>query len=109
MISLIDSLYRQTAGANAARTLCRKKYMAMDIQFWDGSRWDGHRAFNTVNHEHISCYSAAPGHKDCELMIVECADGRWYVEDSWGADAQGAEKVWNPRDPSNEGPNFFSS
>lgn len=83
--------------------------MAMDIQFWSGSRWDGHRAFNTVSHEHISCYSAAPGHKDCELMIVECADGRWYIEDSWGGDAQGAEKVWNPRDPSNEGPNFFSS
>lgn len=83
--------------------------MVMDPQFWDGTRWDGHRAFGTVNHHHIACYSAADGHDACDIMIVECADGRWYVEDNWGGDAKGAQGVWNPFEPSNDGPTFFPS
>lgn len=83
--------------------------MAIDIQFWEGNRWNSHRAFNTVNHHHIACYTPAAGHDSCDIMIVECADGRWYVEDNWGGDAQGAEKVWNPFDPSSEDPHFFAT
>jgi hypothetical protein len=80
-------------------------------QFWDAgrNRWDGHRTFNTVNHHHISCYSPVEGRDSCDLMIVECADGRWYVEDNWGGDAQGAEKVWNPFDRNATEPHFFSN
>lgn len=81
--------------------------MGMDRQFWDGTRWDGHRAFNTVEHHHVSCYSPAEGHDTCDIMIVGCADGRWYVEDNWGSDAKGADKVWSPFDQSDEGPHFF--
>lgn len=29
-------------------------------------------------------------------MIVECADGRWFIEDNWGGDAKGAPDVFNP-------------
>jgi hypothetical protein len=83
--------------------------MELDQRFWNGKRWDGHRAFNTVNHQHVSCYAPAPQHDTCDIMIVECADGRWYVEDNWGTDAKGADKVWNPFDPSTEGPHFFAS
>ncbi|MYM92640.1 hypothetical protein [Duganella vulcania] len=83
--------------------------MTLAKQFWDGKRWDGHRAFNTVGHEHVSCYSPAEGYHSCEVMVVECADGRWYIEDNWGGDAKGAEKVWNPYDPSDAGPHFFDS
>ncbi len=83
----------------------------MDKQFWDEGRkqWNGHEAFNTINHHHVSCYFPAPGHDDCDLAVVECADGRWYVADSWGGDAQGAEKVWNPCDPNAGEPHFFGS
>lgn len=83
--------------------------MAIDSKFWDGTRWDGHGAFRTVNHHHVSCYSPADGHDTCDIMVVECADARWYVEDNWGGDAKGEEGVWNPFDPRNEGPRFFSS
>lgn len=82
--------------------------MAIDPQYWNGERWDGHRAFHTISHHHISCYNPAAGHDTCDIMIVECADGRWYVEDNWGGDAKGAERVWNPFDKDSE-PHFFPS
>lgn len=83
----------------------------LDRRFWDDvqKRWDGHTAFNTVSHYHVSCYSPAPGHPNCEVSVVECDDGRWYVEDSWGSDAPGAENVWNPCDHDAKEPHFFGS
>lgn len=82
----------------------------MDERFWDQKQkcWNGHAAFNTVSHHHVSCYSPADGRDSCDIMIVECADGRWYVEDNWGDDAQGAEKVWNPFDRNAGEPHFFA-
>lgn len=58
----------------------------MEERFWsdERKRWDGHQAFNTVTHHHVSCYFPADGHDTCDIMIVGCADGRWYVEDNWG-------------------------
>lgn len=79
--------------------------MGMDKRFWDGGKWQGHNAFNTVGHSHMSWYSPAPGYHDCDIMVVECADGRWYVEDTWGDHVM--DKVWNPYDPSDAGPHFF--
>ena len=36
-----------------------------------------HDMFNTVSHEHIG--------KDLkEILIAECADGRWFIENNWG-------------------------
>jgi hypothetical protein len=83
--------------------------MGIDKKFWDGKRWQGHAAFETVGHVHVSCFSPAPGHDSCDIMAVECADGRWYVEDHWGDDAKGAEGVWNPFCPSDAEPSFFDS
>jgi len=83
--------------------------MTLDPKFWNGTRWDGHAAFNTVDHEHVSCYSPAPGHKDCDLMVVGCADGRWYVEDIWGVDAAGHDGVWNSKNQNASSPQFFTS
>lgn len=64
-------------------------------EFWDSEkgRYDSHRFFDTVSHSHISDYC---GNKNCELTIVECRDGRWFIEDSWGADAKGAKDIYNP-------------
>lgn len=83
----------------------------MDERFWnqERKRWDGHTAFNTVNHEHVSCYSPADGHDSCDITVVECADGRWYVEDTWGRDAKGVERVWNPHDRYADEPYFFEN
>ena len=83
----------------------------MEERFWsdERKRWDGHQAFNTVTHHHVSCYFPADGHDTCDIMIVGCADGRWYVEDNWGGDAQGAEKVWNPFNREAEEPHFFDN
>lgn len=74
-------------------------------QFWDSerSRYNSHRFFDTINHHHISDYS---GDESCDLMIVECRDGRWYVEDNWGGDAKGAEGVFNPFEKGSY-PTFF--
>ena len=83
----------------------------MDDKYWDQQRerWNGHDAFQTVNHHHVSCYSPAEGCDSCDLMIVECADGRWYVEDNWGNDSCGAERVWRPFDRNAGEPYFFGS
>lgn len=83
--------------------------MVMEKRFWDGVRWNGHAAFNTVCHHHVSSYFPADGHESCDIMVVGCSDGRWYVEDNWGGDANGVEGVWNPFDSSDSGPVFFSS
>jgi hypothetical protein len=44
-----------------------------------------------------------------DSLLSHLADGRWYVEDNWGSDAPGAEKVWNPCDPDAGEPHFFGS
>ena len=63
--------------------------------FWDKGRdrWDSHRYFTTINHWHISDYS---GEIHCDIMLVACQDGRFYLEDNWGDDAKGHAQVFNP-------------
>ena len=65
------------------------------LEYWSENRgrYDSHRFFNTINHWHIDDYSQEV---HCDLMLVECADGRFYIEDNWGGDAKGHEKVFNP-------------
>ena len=64
-------------------------------EYWDSerNRYNSHAYFDTINHHHISDYS---GEETCDIMIVECKDGRWYIEDNWGVDATGAPVVFNP-------------
>lgn len=83
----------------------------LDPSLWDKEkgRWQSHKAFDTVNHTHVACYDPADGCDSCEILLIECQDGRFYLEDWWG-DAQGEDKVWNPRDPeASAGPHFFAS
>jgi hypothetical protein len=84
--------------------MTQKTQMVMNKEFWDGTRWHGHDAFDTVSHIHVSDYSPEPEHGTCDIMAVECRDGRWYVEDNWGDGVAGA---WNPFDANDEGPRFF--
>lgn len=73
-------------------------------EFWDEARgrFDSHSYFKTINHHHICDYSD----EQCDLMIVECNDGQWYIEDNWGHDARGASDVFNPFDRDSY-PTFF--
>ena len=75
----------------------------------DEKFWDGHAAFQTIGHIHVCCDSAAEGHDRCDVMAVECADGRWYVEDNWEGDARGAAGVWNPFEKEGALPRFFAN
>lgn len=65
------------------------------LEFWDEdrNRFNSHAYFSTVQHHHIADYNSEI---TCDVMIVQCADGRWYIEDNWGGDAQGAHDVFNP-------------
>lgn len=76
-------------------------------EYWDPSRgrYKSHAYFGTVNHHHISDYS---GDETCDLMIVECKDGRWYIEDNWGGDAKGAKDVFQPHTKGSY-PTFFNT
>lgn len=79
----------------------------LDPRFWDGTRWNGHAAFDTISHVHVCCYDPADGFDSCDIMAVEHSDGSWHVEDNWGGDAKGADGVWNPFDPSDAHPRLF--
>lgn len=81
----------------------------IDEAFWTGERWDGHRAFETVTHLQVACYRPAGERAQCDLMVIGCADGRWYVEDTWAGDAEGQGGVWNAHDPVAQEPRFFPS
>ena len=41
-------------------------------------------------------------------MIVECANGLWFIEDDWCGDADGFDDVFNPCDKKSY-PVFFES
>lgn len=73
--------------------------------YWDENRkrFNSHAYFKTICHHHISDYS---GDITCDVMIVKCEDGRWYIEDNWGGDAQGAPDVFNPFEKDSY-PTFF--
>lgn len=75
-------------------------------EYWDSwrERWNSHAFFHTVNHWHISDYSQD---ETCEVLVVECKDGRFYIEDNFGGDAKGHADVFNPFDR-NSFPVFFS-
>ncbi len=66
-------------------------------EYWDKyqNRWDSHRFFDTIDHWHVSDYSQS---KMCEVIIVQCKDGRFFIEYVWSdaADAKALPGVFNP-------------
>jgi hypothetical protein len=68
---------------------------SIDPAFWDdrNKQWDSHSAFKTVNHWHVSDYG---DDANAEVLIVKCADGRFYIEDNFG-DAAGSANVFEPK------------
>lgn len=76
-------------------------------KYWDENRkrYNSHAFFSTIKHHHISDYS---GDESCDIMIVGCKDGRWYIEDNWGEYSDGVKDIFNPFDRDSY-PTFFSS
>ncbi|ENW02992.1 hypothetical protein [Acinetobacter beijerinckii] len=62
-----------------------------------------HEIFKTINHEHIG--------KDLkEILISECKDGRWFVENNWcDKDFENFEGISNPHILPYVTPKFFSN
>jgi len=69
----------------------------IDRKYWmdDRGKWDGHLAFATVYHCHV-CHYGGAGEEICDIMVVECRNGKYYVEDNWGGDAPEDSIAWNP-------------
>ncbi len=63
------------------------------IEYWNTgeAKWNSHAAFQTTNHWHVSSYEE----KSCDLAIVQCENGNYYIEDNFG-DAKGHDEVFNP-------------
>ena len=46
-----------------------------------------HEKYNTVNHIHLDMIVPSIGDVDLGLMLVECADGKWYIEQEFSTSA----------------------
>ncbi|EOY4147436.1 MULTISPECIES: hypothetical protein [Acinetobacter] len=62
-----------------------------------------HELFKTIDHQHIG--------KDLkEVLIVECEDGRWFIENNWGdEDFEKFEGISNPHLSPYINPKFFTT
>jgi len=76
------------------------------IEYWNTgeAKWNSHAAFQTTNHWHVSSYEE----KSCDLTIVQCENGNYYIEDNFGGDAEGHGEVFNPFEFESY-PTFFAS
>ncbi|HGF9504268.1 TPA: hypothetical protein ACJEU7_001464 [Acinetobacter baumannii] len=67
----------------------------------DSDSVNTHKLFKTINHEHV-------GRELTEVIIVECADGRWFIENNWhDSDLEEFEGVSNPHLLPYVHPTFF--
>ena len=46
-----------------------------------------HEKYNTVNHIHLDMLVPYTGDVDLGLMLVECAGGKWYIEQEFSTSA----------------------
>jgi hypothetical protein len=74
-------------------------------------RVDTHRLFNTISHSHLdSLVNWATGeYPDSGLLLVECADCRWFVEVDFGNDYNAIGGVSKPKILPYMDPVFFES
>lgn len=72
---------------------------------------DTHKLYDTINHEHLdSLVSWATGEfPDAGLNLVECADGRWFVEVDHGRAFDNIAGVSRPILAPYTAPAFFQS
>lgn len=68
-----------------------------------------HRRYNTVDHLHLDAlvYQATGNFPNSGLALVECADGRWFVEVDFGVGFDQIEGVSKPKVTPYVEPRFF--
>ncbi len=68
-----------------------------------------HKAYNTVEHEHLDMLvdRASGNYPSSGLLVVGCADGRWFVEVDFGNDYNQIDGIAKPRLTPFVEPRFF--
>lgn len=62
-----------------------------------------HELFKTIDHQHI-------GNDLKEILIAQCDDGRWFIENNWGDDDfENFEGISNPHLSPYVNPKFFNN
>lgn len=76
-----------------------------------GTAANTHRMYDTVGHEHLDgLVNWAIGEfPDTGLLLIECRDGRWFVEVEYGDDYDAIAGVSKPNVAPYVEPQFFSS
>lgn len=74
---------------------------------------DTHQLYNTVDHEHLDClvyWARKPADfPEDGLLLVECADGRWFVEVEFGNRFDQINGICKPALTPFAEPAFFAS
>jgi hypothetical protein len=70
-----------------------------------------HLLYSTIGHEHLDGLVswARQDYPDSALMLVECEDGRWFIEVEFGSQYNGIEGVSRPDVGPYTPPNFYAS
>ena len=70
---------------------------------------DTHQLFNTISHEHLDdLVSWATGeYPDSGLILVECEEGRWFIEQEFGHAFDSFSGISKPKSNSYIEPNFY--
>lgn len=70
-----------------------------------------HIKYNTIGHEHLDdLVSWVTGeYPDSGLILVECSNGRWFVEVDYGHDFDSLLGISNPKCITYVEPSFYSS
>lgn len=70
-----------------------------------------HAMYQTIGHQHLDSlvYWATGKFPDAGLNLVECRDGRWFVEVDYGVQFDGIEGISRPNVAPYVEPRFFST
>lgn len=70
-----------------------------------------HRKYNTVSHHHFDFTFMTPeggfDYPDSGLMLVECDDGRWFIEQEFGQEYSQFPGVVKSREDLETEPTFY--
>ncbi len=73
--------------------------------------FDTHHAFNTISHQHLDTLVlwATGDYPDSALNLIECADGRFFVEVDFGDEFDDMQGISRPHLTPYEQPSFFDT
>ena len=72
---------------------------------------DTHQMFKTINHEHLDSliYFVIGDYPKSGLVLVECKDGRWFIEQEYGNEFDAISGISKPTSECYIEPNFYSN